>query len=229
VTPLRPGPVDLDPASAAPLVAQLGFLSSPDLPDRPGPAWLVVALRDAPTLRHYDPESVGYWVSEGDHGVHRTLTRDSRLPIDEEFSWGLIRIVDRLHVTNEFLTFGGRLRADHVDGVVVVVFVSSAPLLRRGGHSQAWDLGAESLGAYFSRFLVAVDYAPGFEARAARADPVTRYSAFVADAMARYRTGPILRDQQPELWVVLRSEERRLQATHPHEWAAGMALRDEAA
>jgi hypothetical protein len=210
------------------LLADLGFLSSSDLPDRPGPAWLLVALRDAPTLRHYDPEAVDYWVSQDDRGVCRTLTREARLPIDEDFSWGLIRIVDRLHVTNEYLTFGGRLRADKVDGVVVAVFTSRAPLLRRGGHSQAWDLGAESLGAYFSRFLLAVDYAPGFEARAARADPVTRYAAFVADAMTRYRAGPILRAQQPELWQVLRSEERHLQANHPDEWAAGTALRGDA-
>jgi hypothetical protein len=185
----------------------------------------LVALRDAPTLRHYDPEAVEYWVTQGDRGVRRTLSRESRPPIDEDFSWGLIRIVDRLHVTNEYLTFGGRLRADTVDGVVVAVFTSPAPLLRRGGHSQAVDPGAESLGAYFSRFLLAVDYAPGFEARAARADPVVRYAAFVADAMARYRAGPALRANQSELWQVLRSEERRLQATHPEAWTAGMALR----
>jgi hypothetical protein len=229
VTALHPGPIGLDPASAAPLLADLGFLSSSDLPDRPGPAWLLVALRDAPTLRHYDPEAVEYWVSQHERGVRRTLTRDSRLPIDEDFSWGLIRIVDRLHVTNEYLTFGGRLRVDEVHGAVVAVFTSPAPLLRRGGHSQAWDPGAESLGAYFSRFLLAVDYAPGFEARAARADPVTRYAAFVADAMARYRAGPTLRAQQSELWQVLRSEERHLQATHPDEWAAGIALSGKAA
>jgi hypothetical protein len=223
-----PEPVELDPASAALLLADLGFLSSSDLPDRPGPAWLLVALRDAPTLRHYDPEAVEYWVSQADRGVRRTLTRDTHMPIDEEFSWGLVRITDRLHVTNDYLTFGGRIRADVVDGLVVVVFTSPAPLLRRGGHSQAWDPGADSLAAYFSRFLLAVDYAPGFEARAARADPVTRYAAFVADAMARYRAGPSLRAQQSQLWQLLRAEERHLQATHPEEWAAGMALRSSA-
>jgi hypothetical protein len=132
-------------------------------------------------------------------------------------------------VTNEYLTFGGRIRADEVEGVVAVVFTSPAPLLRRGGHSQAWDPGAESLGAYFSRFLLAVDYAPGFEARAAQADPITRYAAFVGDAMDRYRAGPILRAHDSELWPVLRSEECRLRATHPNEWAAAIALRGEAA
>ncbi len=225
MTALHPGPVELDPASAAPLLADLGFLSSSDLPDRPGPAWLLVALREAPTLRHYDPEAVEYWVSDGDRGVRRTLTREVRLPIDGEFSWGLIRIVDRLHVTNEYLTFGGRLTADAIDGVVVAVFRSPVPLLRRGGHSQGWDRGADNLGAYFARLMIPVDYAPGFERRVTRADPTTRYATFVADAMARYRASPVLRARQPELWPLLETEERRLRTEHPAEWATGDILR----
>jgi hypothetical protein len=216
-----------NPASAAPLVAQLGFLAHCDLPDRPGPAWLLVALRDHPTLRHYDPEVVDYWVSSADRGVRRSLTRDSRPPIEDDFSWGMIRIVDRLRVTNEYLTFGGHLSADLVDGVVIAIFASPAPLLRRGGHSQGWDRGAEIVGAFFARFLLAIDYVPGFERRAAGADPLSRYAAFVSDAVARYRSSPVLREEQPELWTLLNAEERRLRANQPAEWAAGEALRAE--
>jgi hypothetical protein len=219
---------ELDPISAARLLADLGFLSSSDLPDRPGPAYLLVALRDKPTLRHYDPESVEYWVSQSGRGTRRLLTRTTPLPIETDFSWGMIRIVDRLHVTNEYLTFGGHLSADMVDGVAIASFISPAPLLRRGGHSQGWDQGAETLGAFFGRFLLAVDIKPGFEASAAQADPVTRYAAFVADAMARYRTSPILRTQQAELWQVLTAEERRLRTNHPTEWANGEILRSQA-
>ena len=228
MTVSHPIPAHLDPVSAAALLADLGFLAVSDLPDRPGPAFLLVALREAPTLHHYDPEAVEYWVSASGRGARRTLTRDSQMPIEVDFSWGLLRIVDRLHVTNEYLTFGGRLMADTVDGTVVAVFTSSAPLLRRGGHSQGWDQGAESLGAFFSRFLLAVDYAPGFEGRAAAADPVTRYAAFLGDALARYRASPILRAQQADLWTLLQSEERRLRADHPTEWAAGEILRRDA-
>jgi hypothetical protein len=50
----------------------------------------------------------------------------------------------------------------------------------------------------------------------------------VADAMARYRTSPILRAQQADLWTVLQAEERRLRASHPTEWAAGEGLRRQA-
>jgi len=228
MTITRPGAAGLDPVSAAPLLSDLGFLSSSDLPDRPGPAYLLVALREAPTLRHYDPESVEYWVSQSGRGVRRLLTRATPLPLDTDFSWGLIRMVDRLHVTNEYLTFGGHLSAAKVGGPAVAAFVSPAPLLRRGGHSQGWDPGAETLGAFFGRFLVAVDYTPGFEASAAQADPITRYAAFVADATVRYRTSAVLRAQQADLWTVLQAEERRLRANHPTEWANGEVLRSQA-
>jgi hypothetical protein len=226
MTQLRPAPAHLDPVSAAPLIADLGFLACADLPDRPGrPAYLLVALRENPTLHHYDPELVEYWVSDADRGTKRTLTRDSTLPVDTAFSWGQIRIVDRLHVTNEYLTFGGTLAAEMVDGVLIAVFTSPAPILRRGGHSQGWDQGAESLGAFFSRFLLAVDYAPGFERRAALSDPITRYAAFVNDATVRYRASALLRSQQADLCMLLQAEERRLRAKHPAEWSAGEELR----
>jgi hypothetical protein len=220
----EPASTALDPASAAALMTNLGFSASSDLPDRPGPARLLVAMREVPTLHHYDPEVVQYWVNQSGRGLPRTLTRETHLPVETEFSWGLIRIVDRLDVTNEYLTFGGHLSAALVDGVVVAVFSSAAPLLRRGGHSQTWDAGAESVGAFFSRFLLAVDYGPGFEDLAGRASPVSRYAAFLIDAMARYRASPRLRGEQPELWTLLRSEERRLMAKNPTEWAAGEAL-----
>lgn len=223
---MRSLPIGFEPDSAAPLLKDLGFVASSDLPDRPGPAYLLVALREVPTLRHYDPASVDYWVTDGGRGARRTLIRKTPMPLETDFSWGLIRIVDRLHVTNEYLTFGGRLSADVVDGVVVAVFTSPAPLLRRGGHSQGWDEGAETLGAFFSRFLLAVDVAPGFEGRAALADPVARYAAFVADAMARYRASPMLRNEQPGLWTLLQAEERGLRAQHPTEWVDGESLRN---
>ncbi len=215
----------IDPHVAARLLADLGFLAVPDLPDRPGPAYLLVALRPAPTLRHYDPEEIAYWVSDAGRGARRTLTRATELPIGAEFSWGLIRIVDRLKVTNEYLTFGGWLAAEWVGDAVIATFTSPAPLLRRGGHSQGWDTAADSLGAYFGRFLVAVDYAPRFEQAAAAAQPLDRYVAFVADVAARYRSSSLLRAAHPEQWALLHAEERRLRVDNPAAWARGDALR----
>ena len=213
-----------DPASASRLLANWGFLAEPDLPDRPGPAWLLAALRPVPTLHHFDPEVVEFWVSERGRGRPSAITHATRMPLEGRFSWGLIRIVDRLKVSNEYLTFGGDLVADAVDGAVVAVFTSPAPLLRRGGHSQPWDPPAEWLGAFFGRLLLAVDYEPGFEALVAAAEPLARYAAFVANCTARYRASTTLRLDQPDMWALTETEERRLRRDHPEAWATGDQL-----
>ena len=221
---VAPSGYPTDPASASRLLANWGFLAEPDLPDRPGPAWLLVAIRPVPTLRHFDPELVEFWVSEQDRGRHAAISHETPMPLERPFSWGLIRIVDRLKVSNEYLTFGGDLVADAVDDAVVAVFTSPAPLLRRGGHSQAWDPPAEWLGAFFGRMLVAVDYEPGFEALVAAAEPLARYAAFVADCTARYRASSSRRLDQPDMWALMEAEERRLRREHPEAWAAGDQL-----
>lgn len=214
-----------DPGAALRALKDLGFLTHADLPDQPGPAYLFVAIRPVPTLHHYDPERIEYWVTEGGQGRRRELTRDSHLPIDRPFSWGLIRITDRLGVSNEYLAFGGRLRAHLMDGTIVAAFESPAPLLRRGGHSQGWDRGAECIGVFFGRVILAVDYVDGFEARFAAAEPAARYAAFISDTLRRYRHSQALRAAHPEWWNTVQAEERRLRTSDPIAWASGADLR----
>jgi hypothetical protein len=202
-------------------LGDLGFLAGPDLPDRPGPAYLLVALRDQPTLRHYDPELIEYWTSQRGRGVREALSRATPMPLDRPFSWGMIRLVDRLSVTNEYLTFGGRLSAAEVDGATIAVFTSPAPMLRRGGHSQIWDEGTDELGAFFGRMVAAVDTYPALEARLSAADPLVRYCVFLADVVARYRSSPDLRTVDPTVWTLLRAEESLMRLEHPDAWQEG--------
>ena len=210
--------------SAARRLEPWGFLADPDLPDRPGPASLIVALRERPTLRHYDPEVVEFWSSRGGRGTHQTITRDSRMPFSTGVSWGEIRILDRLGESNGYLGFGGRCDAELIDGTAIVAFTSSAPILRRGGHSQGWDEGADAAGAFFGRLLVTVDYVPGFEEQLARATPLARYAAFIQDAAARHRGMSIAaRDLRPFARTVL-SEAAHLRPDHPAAWGDGAAL-----
>jgi len=218
-------PAWIDPALAAELLADWGFLADPDLPDRPGPAFLLVAIRAKPTLRHYDPELVEYWItgSKG-QGVRETITYASRLPRETEYSWGRITIIDRKGVANRYLSFGGTLRAARIDDEVICVFESPAPLLRRGGHSQGWDTGAHSAGGFFGRFRAAAGYQHEFEELAAGFDPVTRYAAFVNELVARYRSSEYLRDHYPKLWTIMVGEEKRLQRESPTEWANSIKL-----
>ena len=213
----------IDPAIAASRLADWGFLAHADFPDGAGDAYLLVALRDQPTLRHFDPERIDLWVTRSGRGTK--LQIDHSTPdLDLVFSWGTVAIVDRLAVSNEYVVFGGRLTSNHVKGMTVVSFVSPAPILRRGGHSQGWDEAAVDLGAFFGRVMVAVDYVPGFEARMSAAEPITRYAAFVSDCVVRYQARPALQRAHPTLWKLLRSEQSRLESGHHDEWTEGVAL-----
>jgi hypothetical protein len=205
-----------------------GFLAYPDLPDGPGPAFLLVALRPAPTLQHYDPEAADYWVTEDGRGSRRTLTHDSSMPRSEDFSWGLIRLVDRVRVSNEYLTFGGHLDAALIDDVVVAAFASPAPLLRRGGHSQGWDDGADAIGGFFARMMVAIDFKPGFEQVFAAAEPLTRYAAFVRDSDQRRRRQQRSTSFDDALGRLVRHEAVRLRESAPSAWKAAGVLLDAA-
>jgi len=214
----------LDLTDAANRIRHWGFLAHPDLPDGPGPAFLLVALRPAPTLQHYDPEGVDYWVTDRGRGERRTLTHGTPMPQSEDFAWGLIRLVDRLGVSNEYLTFGGHLDAASVNDLVIASFVSPAPLLRRGGHSQGLDPGADAVGAFFGRLMVAVDFTPGFEARFGEADPLIRYAAFIRDGLDRRcgRRGAGAIDD--ELSRLLQRAGMRLRTAEPEKWDAAGAL-----
>ena len=233
LTPASDVPPDPRPATAlrasevAGQVDQWGFLAYPDLPDGPGPAFLLVALRPVPTLRHYDPEAIDYWVTDDGRGSRRTLTHGTSMPRSEDFSWGLIRLVDRLGVSNEYLTFGGHLDAALVDDVVVAAFASPAPLLRRGGHSQGWDDGADVIGGFFARMMVAVDFKPGFEGSLAAAEPLTRYAAFVRDSDHRHGQQRSTSYDDP-LGRLVHHEATRLRETAAGAWEAAGVLLDAA-
>jgi len=225
VSPETRPAVGLRATEVAGQVDQWGFLAYPDLPDGPGPAFLLVALRATPTLRHYDPEVIDYWVTDHGCGSRRTLTHDTAMPLSEDFSWGMIRLVDRLGVSNEYVTFGGHLDAALIDDAVVVAFASAAPLLRRGGHSQGWDDGADVIGAFFARMMVAIDFTAGFEGSFAAAEPLTRYAAFVRDSVKRRhgQLGPTSIDDP--LGRLLRHEAKRLLTSATDAWdAAGILL-----
>jgi hypothetical protein len=185
---------------------------------------LIVALRDRPTLRHYDPEVVEYWSTADGRGKHESITRQSRVPLATGVAWGEIRILDRLGEANGYYSFGGRCDADRIDDALVVAFTSPAPILRRGGHSQGWDPGADAVGAFFGRLLVTVDYIPGFEGRLAEATPLGRYAAFIRDAEQQERILALAAPGSRPFAMTVRTEAARLRREHPEAWEDGAAL-----
>ncbi|HET7027546.1 MAG TPA: hypothetical protein VFI28_07630 [Candidatus Limnocylindrales bacterium] len=221
VAPDRPA---LEPRDAARRLGDWGFVAHADLPDAPGPAFLIVSLRDRPTLRHFDPEVIELWRAEAGRGVRRTIDRHTRLPGDARFSWGSIRVVDRVHAVNVYVTFGGRVLADDVDGARVVVLVSPAPLLRSGGHSQTADTAADDVAAFFARLVGAIEERPGLEGRLAAASPISLYAAFLEDAANRLHRSPSLAATRHDLCAIVAAERARLHRDERAEWEAGTGL-----
>ena len=215
---------ELGPEIGRELLDDLGFLHVPGPPLAAGPAYLFVALRRAPTLRHFDPERIDYWITKNGHGTPATIEWASREPAVGEHAWGPIRVVDRLGVANLFATFGGQLLVARLAEAKVAVFSSDAPIVACGGHSQGWDAGSREVEASLARLRAAADPRGPLEPFIAGLSPVARYAAFVADALERARRSEESFGWARESRPVLERERNRLQTSAVDDWTAGVAL-----
>jgi hypothetical protein len=220
------GPIPIPEAAVR--LARLGFLLvNGSNPAAPGGAQLIATIRDHPTLEHFDPEIVQHWSVDHGKGHIVDVTAETALPLRRPFSWGTIRVTDRLDVYNSFLTFGGEVEGSRVDAhQVVVVFRSPAPILRWTGHSQAADLHAGEVGAFFARMMIPIDFVPGAEERIGSLAPLALYAAFLGSGA----TDPVIPSFVAQPWQdprLLASEAVRVRDGFPDAWAAGLALAEE--
>ncbi len=209
------------------MLANLGFeLVEPDRSRDDETSHLLAALRPKPTLHHFDPESIDYWVTEGPRGRAAHLDRETRFPVVSDYAWGRITLTDRLTVKNEFLSFGGTMRAQMTDDTTVLVdFSTHAPILRWSGHSQTTDPLAAEVGAFFARVKVPIDFVPGAEALVSKATPRTLYCAFIQYVRERLREAHTLRDANRWLAEWSSHESGRMEATASDHWHAAEELR----
>jgi hypothetical protein len=209
------------------VLTNLGFeLVEPDKTQGEETSHFLVALRPQPTQSHFDPDKVDYWTSDGLRGHSAQLDRETKLPLTADYAWGRITATDRLGVKNEFLSFGGALRAQMTpEAVVLADFSSHAPILRWSGHSQASDPLAAEVGAFFARIKVPIDFAPGAEALVAKAAPRTFYCAFVQSVRERLTQAHGLRDANRWLAEWSSRESQRLEPAASDHWQAAVELR----
>jgi len=209
------------------ILANLGFeLVEPDHSAPDDTSHLLAALRPQATLRHFDPETIGYWITDSDRGRAASLDREERFPVVADFAWGRITLTDRLGVKNEFLSFGGTMRAQMTDDTTVLAdFSSHAPILRWSGHSQSTDPLAAEVGAFFARIKVPIDFVPGAEAMVAKATPRTLYCAFIQYVRERLGQGRTLREANRWLAEWSSRESQRMDATANEHWRAAAELR----
>ena len=208
-------------------LANLGFeLVEPDKTGGEETSHLLVALRPQPTLQHFDPEKIDYWIVDGTRGRAAGLDREARFPITTDYAWGEIELTDRLGVKNEFLSFGGTLRAQMTkDATVIADFSSHAPILRWSGHSQSSDPLAAEVGAFFARTKVPIDFVPGAEALVSKAAPRTLYCAFIQHVRERLAQAHSLRDANRWLADWSSRESQRMEAAANDQWRAATELR----
>jgi hypothetical protein len=184
-------PVDW-PAAAAALLAELGFRLIEPEQVAGDDSHLLIALRDRPTLRHFDPETIAYYAPRDGGAILTTIDRATAARaggrVQRRALWGHVHVMDRIPVENRFLTFGGDLRIATVDPALTVVDLSaSGPIVRWGGHSQGIDPLTAAIGAFFGRLIVPVDFVPGAERRIDATPPEVLYRAFLADHRERAR------------------------------------------
>lgn len=216
------GPINtaLKPTTGAELLSQLGFLHVPGSPLVAGHAYLFVAIRRRPTLRHFDPQRAEFWLTQQQRGKRQSIdwwTRDTEM----DYAWGGIRIADRLGVSNDYVSFGGQLSVERVNDVKVAVFRSAAPILAAGGHSQDCDPLAHVVAGFLARLRAVAGRGLKQEAVLASLSPVALYSAFVADCLRRYDDADRLSSWRPRTVSLLQAEARRLREQSPDEWSAG--------
>jgi hypothetical protein len=204
----------------------LGFCLIEAYPSADDTGRLLVALRPVPTLSHFDPEQIDYWVSEAGRGKATSMDLTASFPVDGRFAWGRITLCDRLGVTNQFLSFGGDVHAERIpDSTVLVEFSSLSPILRWSGHSQALDPLTAEAGAFFARMKVPIDFVAGAEALVAAAAPRTLYCAFIQHVRERLSKAPSMRDANRWLAGHSAREYQRLEAASPEDWKAALELR----
>jgi hypothetical protein len=187
-------PIDLDEASG--LIKDLGFVlfrtpADASLPD----SCLMTAIHAMPTHRHFDPEQISFWTPRAGRGQLTIIDRDLRLPYSDDFSWGRIRLVDRLGARNSFVSFGGVVTGQRVGvDAVLVAMRSPAPILRLPGHSQREDRLAEEAMSFFSRLVPVLWRSRDIERRVLAAAPLTLYAAFLLHLIGRTRSSALLRE-----------------------------------
>jgi hypothetical protein len=218
--------MELDRTSVSALVRDLGFQLRWDIPTGRHGALLAIAIRDEPTERHFDPELIRYWRTDPTgRGRIAEVTIATPMPRVQDFAWGPIEIQDRFGIANAFVSFGGSLEAWSPDPrTTIAAFRSPGPILRRGGHSQAYDRFAAELLAFFARMMVPIDFTPGAERAISMTAPIVRYAAFLHHERVRLRANEAVRAAYGEDARIVWSEANRLSRTDPDAWLAGAAL-----
>jgi hypothetical protein len=208
-------------------MAELGFdLVGPERAPGDSAGHLLVAIRPRPSEKHFDPESIEFWTTDGSRGHPAKIDPGARFPVAADLAWGSITLTDRLGVHNEFLTFGGTVNARPTqDGTILSDFASPAPFMRSSGHSIEHDPVAAEVEAFFARLKIPIDFVPGSETLICRTPPLVLYCVFVQGIGDRLARSPGLRNANQWLVEWCAHETARMEKAPDGNWAAAAEFR----
>jgi hypothetical protein len=211
---------------AANLMTSLGFVAFRTPPGEPVPdSCLMVMIRDAPTRHHFDPEAASYWVLDNGRGRTDLADRGIRTPVSRPYSWGRIRLVDRLGARNSFVSFGGWLTAERVgNDALLLIFRSPAPILRLPGHSQQRDHLSDEVLAFFGRVVPRLWSSPTDECLVGSLPPDALYAAFLLDQAGRVGRSTPVREAMSDGAGAIHRELELAKRHRPDALAAGLEI-----
>jgi len=177
-------------------------------PRSPGYTGVLVAVREAPTRMHFDPESMRVEMVSHD-GMPNRMTLGFRLPAPESqrVCVGSVVLSDREHKGGEFFTFGGPLESVSVPGETVYSLRSAAPILELTmQETPAHQLAAEAEAQIARARAKTKTSDQGFAWRLAHVDALQLYIATIHSVFLAYQNSPNLQEASGELYEIALAE-----------------------
>jgi hypothetical protein len=197
------------------LVKDWGYYPLPQShPDSPGYSGLLVAIREQPTGKHFDPETLHLRLRD-EHGLARWRTLSWLTPLEAGTSHacpGLVTLRDRSGKRVDFFVFGGTLEPVSGPGEMVYVLRSPAPVLELTAHDETV---ADQLASETESLMGEMEEGwgldeQGYERRLAAAEPLQFYLGAVQAILLHYERAQVLEEAYHQLYDWLRREKEWL-------------------
>ncbi len=183
-------------------------------PKCPGYEGLRVAIRERPTRRHFDPETIQLSLfSPGKPVQEESLNLLTPLHKPQIVCPGTVVLIDRRGKQESFYLLGGTIESASVPGEIVFTIRSTAPVLwlTKKGESICDQLAAE-LGALIAQVRATSGESDDeFFGRLASIEPLALYTAAIYTIFSDYEHQADVRESYPEVHSLLHEEQQWLQ------------------
>jgi hypothetical protein len=205
------------------LLDDIGYLLVHGSPFERRAAYLLIAIRPRPTRAHFDPDRIEYWSAGRQAAEQASLEWPMSVP-PANYSWGTIKVIDRVAAINQFVSFGGSLSVTHDGTLSAALFRSDAPILALGGRGDAGDPLAASVAGFFARLRAACGRDAAFAREVSAMEPLGIYAGYLVRTLELY-AGHLARPTlSARMHAVLRSELSLLASGPGGSAAAGEVL-----